>query len=1049
MLKAVVELPSGTVTFLFTDIEGSTRLLKNLRDGYGDVLAEHERMLREAFADAGGQEIDTQGDAFFVAFRRARDAVAAAVAAQRALAEHRWPHGSAVRVRMGIHSGEPMVGSERYVGLGVHRAARICAAAHGGQVLLSETARGLVEDDLPADVRLRDLGEHRLKDLDRAERLFQLDVDGLQTDFPPPTAERGDPDALVSGRERELAEAARAAVSRFPLAARRRPLVASVAAVTALAAVAALVVVLTRGGTEAEAAGIEANSLGLIDARTNKVRRQAEFDTAPVAVAVGAGAVWVTNANNGTVSRIDPDTGNVAQTIPVGPNPNGIAVAGGTVWVASHDAGTVSRISPDKNAVVQEIPVGSGPTAVASGLGSVWVTNATDRTLSRIDARSGRPIKTITTNAVGRGVAVGGGFVWVTDESSRAVVQIDPTSNEAVGTVPVGNGPTGIAFGGGGLWVANSLDGTVMRINAATALVNATVEVPGGPSGIAVSKDAVWVSAEFGERLVKIDPHATPPGIVDSFEINNRPKGLAVARGGCWVAVQASGSGHRGGRLVVITDALIAVDPHVLLTTSEASAVGLLYDGLTAPRRTGGADSTQIVPDLATSVPAPTDGGRRYTFRIRSNVRYSDGRVVRAEDFRRSAERGLMVFPDAIQPLQIVGSDRCKARKPCDLSRGVIVRGDTVMFRLRAPNPHFLLQLATLPPIPSGTPNRSIPKRPPLGTGPYMVETFVPKRELRLVRNPRFRVWGPAARPDGYADEIVWRVGKAKQAVKEVAAGRADILIGATPGEQVPELKARYGNQLHLVPQNATTFLFLNTRQRPFDDVRVRQAINFAVDRAKVAALHGGADLAQPTCQVLPPTLLGYVRFCPYTIDPNSGGDWKAADLETAKKLIAASRTAGTRVVVWSWPYFAREGRYVVGLLRSLGYPAELHYVKTVDAFFEAIQVRHPQAGLAGWFGLQDPDDQFGTLSCGSALNWADFCDPTFDRDVRRLSPIKATNPSAAADLAARIDRTITGRAPWVPLFTPRLPDFVSKRVGNYQYNLYDNGVLLDQLWVR
>jgi class 3 adenylate cyclase len=179
------DLPQGTVTFLFTDVEGSTRLLKELRDGYGDVLAEHQRILRGAFESAGGQEIDTQGDSFFVAFPRAKAAVTAAVAAQRALAAHRWPKSSAVRVRMGLHTGEPTVGDERYVGIGVHKAARVAAAAHGGQFLLSNTTRGLVEDVLPPNFRLVDLGEHRLKDIDLPERIFQLNAPGLPHRFPP------------------------------------------------------------------------------------------------------------------------------------------------------------------------------------------------------------------------------------------------------------------------------------------------------------------------------------------------------------------------------------------------------------------------------------------------------------------------------------------------------------------------------------------------------------------------------------------------------------------------------------------------------------------------------------------------------------------------------------------------------------------------------------------------------------------------------------------------------------------------------------------------
>ena len=172
-------LPAGTVTFLFTDIEGSTRLLKQLGERYGDVLAEHERILRNAAHECEGREVDNQGDSFFFAFASAKSALAAAVIAQRELAEHRWPDGAQVRVRMGLHTGEPAVGEERYMGLGVHRAARIGAAGHGGQVLLSNATRELVEDEV-GGVKVRELGTYRLKDFDRPEPLFQLDIEGCR-----------------------------------------------------------------------------------------------------------------------------------------------------------------------------------------------------------------------------------------------------------------------------------------------------------------------------------------------------------------------------------------------------------------------------------------------------------------------------------------------------------------------------------------------------------------------------------------------------------------------------------------------------------------------------------------------------------------------------------------------------------------------------------------------------------------------------------------------------------------------------------------------------
>jgi class 3 adenylate cyclase len=176
-------LPGGTVTFLFTDIEGSTRLLQQLGDAYGEVVRDHRKLLREHLGDKGGTEVDTQGDAFFYSFTRAKDAVAGAVGAQRALAEHDWPEGAEVKVRMGLHTGEPAVGDEGYLGLDVVRAARICSAGHGGQILLSETTRALLGNDLPDGVAVVDLGQQSLKDVQH-ERIYQLALDGDQS-FPP------------------------------------------------------------------------------------------------------------------------------------------------------------------------------------------------------------------------------------------------------------------------------------------------------------------------------------------------------------------------------------------------------------------------------------------------------------------------------------------------------------------------------------------------------------------------------------------------------------------------------------------------------------------------------------------------------------------------------------------------------------------------------------------------------------------------------------------------------------------------------------------------
>ncbi|HKV44222.1 MAG TPA: AAA family ATPase, partial [bacterium] len=208
--------PIGTVTFVFTDIEGSTALLQRLGDTpYADALAEHRRILCTVFTDRGGQRVDTAGDAMLVVFPRARDAVGAAVAGQRALRAHRWPEDARLQVRMGMHTGEPVAVADEYIGLDLHRAARICRAGHGGQILLSRATASLIDERLPDGVSLRDLGTHRLKDLRSPERLFQVVHPDLPAEFPPvasvDTHAHNLPHPVSSfvGRDREIAEVTR------------------------------------------------------------------------------------------------------------------------------------------------------------------------------------------------------------------------------------------------------------------------------------------------------------------------------------------------------------------------------------------------------------------------------------------------------------------------------------------------------------------------------------------------------------------------------------------------------------------------------------------------------------------------------------------------------------------------------------------------------------------------------------------------------------------------------------------------------------------------
>ncbi len=828
----------------------------------------------------------------------------------------------------------------------------------------------------------------------------------------------------------------------------RRTVGAAAVAVALIAA--AIAVALAAANSKTRPTPVAANSIGLIDANGGNVTRQVSVDQAPTSVAVGSGAVWAANATAGTVSRIDPVTRSVRQTITVGASPSGITAGDRGVWVANHDDNTVSWINPQSNAVVKAITVGAGPTAVAYGYGSIWVTNSDDRTVTRIDADTGRVAKTIRTNAVGRGIAVGGGSVWVTDEATRSVIGIDPSTNTVVSKANVGAGPIGVAYGAGSLWVANALDDTVSRVDARTLAAEGTIPVRGGPSAVGFTDGAVWVSAEFGSRVVRIDPRRGV--VVGSTPIGNRPAGLAADASGVWVVVQPSGEGHRGGRLISLDGAPGSIDPAqgpILSVTGADPA----YETLTSLRDVGGAAGTEVVPNLAVALPLPTAGGRSYSFRLRPGIRYSDGRRLRAVDFRRGLVRTLRLgLGPNTQPFgKLAGAAGCIAHGRCDLSKSVLVQGSsTLMFRLPAPDPRLFLELAFVVPVPAGTPLRDVGTTPVPATGPYEIQSFVPGKLLTLVRNPYFHVWSAAARPDGYPDEIVYRtVGEVDRdaAVRDVLAGRADVVTMWNQSAGLHDVAALHPLQTHAVPLQATEFAFLNVRRPPFDDVRVRRALNYAVDRKRVAALQG-ASFARPTCQAVPPTVSGYHPYCPYTVAPDAAGEWRAPDLPKARALIRASGTRGQTIVLWSIPLFQPEAKYMVGLLRRLGYRARLHEMSDWNAYYAALnKAPIAQAGFIIWFVTPLAVDMLDTTGCRFQPNWSRFCKPEIDAQVERLRKSEPTDPSGTASFAAKIDREITEEAPLVPLFTPRFVDVTSGRVGNYQAS--NGSVLLDQLWVR
>jgi YVTN family beta-propeller protein len=518
----MADLPSGAVTFLFTDIESSTRHVKYFRERWDEILAEHRRLLRAAFAVHGGHEVDTQGDSFFVVFASARDAVLAAVAGQRALLSHDWPEEAELRVRMGLHTGQAVVTDGRYTGLAVHRAARIGAAGHGGQVVVSQATHMLLEDEEEdLGIVLRDLGEQRLKDLDRPVRLYQVTADGLPSQFPP----------LRHGAE--LAPAAEAAVA-VPILRRRRFLVA-VAAVAAVAAATTVVILLTGGGPSVV---VRPNSVAVIDPDKGAVVDQVAVGARPGPLTAGGGAIWVANLDDRTLARVDPQARSVVRYITLQRTPTGVAFGQGAVWVANGILGTVQRVDPRFDTVGDPIDTGAGradTASVAVGFGSVWFVSGNSNVV-RLNPDSSRIEATLFSGGFPEGVAVDGTSVWVANRGSNDVWRFSPETNQRVDVISVSPQPTAIATGGGAVWVADTGFDAVTRVDPLSGSTVTILGVGGHPSAIAFGGGSVWVASRDDGTVSRIDPATNK--VTARIDVGNDPEGIVVDDNLVWVAVQ-------------------------------------------------------------------------------------------------------------------------------------------------------------------------------------------------------------------------------------------------------------------------------------------------------------------------------------------------------------------------------------------------------------------------------------------------------------------------------------------------------------------------------
>jgi peptide/nickel transport system substrate-binding protein len=853
---------------------------------------------------------------------------------------------------------------------------------------------------------------------------------------------------------------------RSPAVRRRTLLVGALAGVIAAAVAVPLFAFSSGGSRPTQLDGsLAGNAVGAVSASTGHIFAAIPLSASPDAIAAGAGSIWVAMSDRGAVSRIDPATNTVQQTIPTPGGPSALTVGGGFVWVADTIAGTVAQIDPRTNGgkLVGAIRVGNVPSGIAYGLGAVWVANSVDRTVIRIDPVTGAPGRPIAVEDGADGVAVGDGSVWVVGQSAGVLSRIDPVTRTVAGTTGIGNEPAAVAVGPDAVWVVNGADGTVSKIDPSSGHLEGAFGVGKQPSGIALAADGhVWVANAGSLTLTELDP--ATGHVIRTVPTGALPGGVALDGETAYVAAQVPPSAHRGGTLTLAVanpPGLYAQPiPKELDPASGYSAWELLTltnDGLLGYSQAGGSESYKVVPDLATGLPTVSDGGLRYTFQLRKGIRYSTGGVVQPADIRRGIERALLESggqtPGSYLAV-IEGGGGCLTGERCDLTRGITTSpgSSTVTFHLSKPDPDFLFQLA-LPDydaVPASTPLHA--RLPLPATGPYKISGYQKKGLVVLVRNPRFHVWSVAAQPNGYPDRIVERFRyTGPSAIRAVKRGTADVTADGFdqtwPPALAASLQTRYSSQLYPAPQLTILGLWLNTRLAPFNDVRVRQAFNLAVDRSRLAQINGG----EVACQFLPPNVNGYSSYCPYN-GPN---------LTKARRLVAESGTKGQPVTIWIYdiPAGHRNGPYLVSVLRSIGYKARVEYVPH-DGPFTWRPDR--QAGVQGWGGdYPSADNIFRTFLCSSYttnpstnLNFAGLCDRDLDAQVARAVSLETTNPAAAAGAWHSADRMLTDEAPWLPMKVFVSTDFVARRVGNYRYCWLSGGsgmtgACLDQLWVR
>jgi peptide/nickel transport system substrate-binding protein len=524
---------------------------------------------------------------------------------------------------------------------------------------------------------------------------------------------------------------------------------------------------------------------------------------------------------------------------------------------------------------------------------------------------------------------------------------------------------------------------------------------------------------------------------------------------------------HRGGTITMAAvSAAGTVDPMINYTAQFWQLFQMTYDGLVKFKQVAGTGGFDIVPALAEAIPEPTNDGKTYVFKIRKGIKFSNGREVMPSDVVASFQRIFKVKGPTTGSFYngIVGADKCIADSAtCTLEGGVT--GDdaagTVTLNLIAPDAEIFSKLAVphASILPADTPTADAGTTPIPGTGAYMITSYDPNSEMVLKRNPNFKEWSVDAQPDGYADEVIYKFGLTEEAaINAIINGQIDWLFDAPPADRLPEIGTKYASQIHIDPLAAFWYAPMNTNLAPFDNVKVRQALNYAVDRDAVVGLFGGEALGQPVCQILPPDFPGHVDNCIYTKEP--GPTWGEPDMEKAQALVDESGTKGQKITVIAEDNAASRGigTYIASVLTELGYDASMKAISP-NIQFTYIQNtnNNVQISVSQWYQDYPAASNFLNvlLSCGSinkgsdsSINIAGYCNKDMDAQMKTAMTTALTDQNAANAIWAKVDQAFMEQAPMAPLITPKSVNFTSARLGNYLFNK-QNRWITSQAWVK